>query len=69
MGDQTNLGAGCQLVALGLRDAVLADFVEQGFVADLEQCGCLLAVPVGLVKRLPDRFRFGFILGAARYGF
>ncbi len=31
------LRACCQLVALGLRDSILADLVEQGFVADLQQ--------------------------------
>ena len=48
-----------------LRNAVLADFVEQRLVADLEQRGRLLAVPVGFIKRFGDGFGLSFILRAA----
>src|SRR5882724_2373677 len=63
------LGPRGQLVALGLRDSVLADFVEQRFVTDLQQRRSLLAVPVSLIERMLDGFSFRFVLGAARHGF
>src|SRR5215469_10258220 len=63
----SRLGAGRELVmAAGLGDSVLADFVEQRFVADLQNCGRLLAVLVGLLKRASDGLGFGFVLGRAR---
>ena len=53
------------VVAFGFGDSVLADLVEQRFVADLENRGGLLAVPVGLFQSLGDGLRFGFIFGGA----
>ena len=53
------------VVALGFGNAILPDLVEQGLVADLENRGCLLAVPVGLLESLSDGLRFGFIFGGA----
>ena len=53
------------MVAFGFRDSVLPDFVEQRFVADLQQRGRLLAVPVGLFESLCDGLGFGFILSVA----
>ena len=56
-------------MALRLGNSVLADFVEQGFVADLEKAGGLLAVPVGLFQSLSDGLRLGFIFGGSCQGF
>ena len=53
------------VVALGFGDSILPDLVEQSLVADLENRGCLLAIPVGLFESLGDGLRFGFILGGA----
>lgn len=52
-------------MALGFGNAVLADFVEQSFVADLQQPGCLFTIPVGLFERLADGFAFSFIFSGA----
>src|SRR6266446_6406549 len=57
------------VVAFGLGDSVLPNLVEQGFVANLQQRRRLLAVPVGLLERLPDGFSLSFILGGARQRF
>ena len=64
------LGSGGELVvSLRLGYSVLANFIEQGLVADLEN-GCrLLAIPVGLFESLGDRLCFGFILGRASQRF
>ena len=52
-------------MALGFGDAILPNFIEQGFVADLQNGSRLLAIPVGLFERLPDGFPFSFVLGRA----
>jgi len=57
------------VVALGLGNSILPNFVEQRFVADLQKRRCLLAIPVGLLERLPDGFAFGFVFGGARQRF
>ena len=50
------------MAALGLSNSILADLVEQRFVADLQN-GCrLFAIPVCLLERLCDRERLSFIL-------
>ena len=55
--------------AAALRYSVLADFIEQGFVADLQQgCG-LLAIPVCFFQSAGYGFGFRFILGVARQRF
>lgn len=51
------------VVAAGFGDAVLADLVEKGFVADLQDCCCLLTVPVCLLESLGYGDGFGFVLG------
>ena len=51
--------------AAALRDAVLTDLIEQRFVADLQQRGRLLAIPVRLFQRAGDGFRLRSILGIA----
>jgi hypothetical protein len=53
------------VVALGFGDAILPNLIEQSFVADLQHCGGLLAIPVGLLESLPDGLAFGFVFGAA----
>src|SRR5579863_1230041 len=58
---------GSKFVAFGFGDAVLADFVEQGLVTDLEQHRRLLAVPVRLIQSAGDGLGFGFIFSAASY--
>ena len=50
----------------GLRDAVLADLIEQGFVADLQHRGGLFSIPVRFLKSPRNRFRLRFILGGPR---
>ncbi len=56
------------MVTLRLGNSVLANLVEQGLVADLEN-GCrLLAIPVGLFESFGDGLRFGFVLGRASQG-
>jgi hypothetical protein len=57
------------VVALGFGNSILPNFVEQSFVADLQDPGCLFAIPIGLFERLPDGFSLGFVLGAASQGF
>jgi len=57
------------VVAFVVGDSVLANFVEQGFVADLQDRGGLLAVPVCLFQSAHDGFGFGFVFGAAGEGF
>jgi hypothetical protein len=56
-------------MAFCLGDSILANFVEQGFVADLQHAGCLFAVPVGLLECLANGFAFGFVFCAARHRF
>ena len=57
------------VTTLRFRDPILADFVQQSLVADLED-GCrLLAIPVGLLERLGDGLCLGFILGRTRQAF
>ena len=51
--------------AAALRDSVLADFVEQGFIADLQQCRGLFAIPVRFFESPGDRFGFRLIFGIA----
>ena len=53
------------MVALGLCDSVLANFVQQRLVADLQDRRSLLAVPVCLLQSAHNCFRLGFIFGAA----
>lgn len=66
---EIGLCAGRELVvAPRLGDTVLTDFVEQGLIADLEERGCLFAVPIGLFKSLRDCGSFGFVFRAARQG-
>ena len=48
-----------------LCDAVLANLIEQGFVADLEQRRCLLAVPIRFFERAGNCFGLGFVLSAS----
>ncbi len=48
------------------RDAVLADLVQQSFVADLQQRRRLLAIPVGLIESFGDGFGFGPIFCVTR---
>ena len=57
------------MAALGLSDAVLADLVEQSFIADLENRCRLLTVPVRLLQSLGDGLGLGFIFGSARQRF
>ena len=57
------------VVPFGFGNPVLADLVQQGFVADLENRGRLFAVPVGLLQCLGDGLRFGFIFGGASQRF
>ena len=52
----------------GLGDAILADLVEQGFVADLQNGGCLLAIPIGLFQGASDGEGFRFIFRRAPEG-
>jgi len=54
-----------KFVALGLCDAVLADLIQQRLVADLQQRGSLLAVPIGFVESFADGLSFGSVLGSA----
>jgi hypothetical protein len=56
-------------VASGLSDPVLANLVQQRFVADFQQRGRLFAVPVGFVEGPADGFGLGAILGGSRQGF
>jgi hypothetical protein len=62
---RTELCAGGEFVmAACFGYSVLADFVEQCLVTDLQQdCG-LLAIPICLLKRLRDRGGFRFVFGA-----
>ena len=59
-----HLRARGKFVALGLSDAVLPDLIQQRLVADLQQRGRLLAVPVGFVESLADGLSFGSVLGS-----
>jgi hypothetical protein len=43
----------------------LADFVQQGFVTNIQQACGLLAVPFRALKRFADRFHLGFTFQAA----
>ena len=53
------------MTATPFGNAVLADLIEQSFVADFEQgCG-LFAVPIGLLEGLRDGGGFGFVFRAA----
>ena len=52
-------------MALGFGNSILPNLIQQGFVADLQKTGCLLAIPIRLFERLPDGFAFGFVLGVA----
>jgi hypothetical protein len=64
------LRASRQLVmTLRLRDAVLADLVQQGLVADFQQSRSLFPIPVGFVERLGDGFGFGPVFGGAGQDF
>ena len=54
--------------AAALRNAVLADFIEQSFVADLQQRRGLFAIPVRLFQGTGDGFGLSFIFGVARQG-
>src|SRR4029077_12258344 len=62
---RTELCAGGEFVmAACFGYSVLADFVEQCLVTDLqEDCG-LFAIPICLLKRLRDRGGFRFVFGA-----
>src|SRR5208282_2846287 len=55
------------MMALGLGNPILPDLIQQRLVADLQQRRGLLAIPVGLLQRMRDGLRFGFVLGSARY--
>src|SRR5437660_4828715 len=48
-----------------LCDAVLANLVEQCFVADLQQHRGLFAIPVSLVEGTGDSFRLRLVFGIA----
>lgn len=50
-------------------EIVLADFIEEGFVANIEQSGCFFAIPFGLPQCAGDGFALGFVLKAANEGF
>ena len=52
-------------MALGLGNPVLANLIEQRLVTDLQQRRRLLAIPIGFVERLADRFSLGSIFGGA----
>src|ERR1700757_1578182 len=53
-------------MSASLGNPVLANLVEQRLVADLQQDGGLLTVPVSLLEGLRDGGGLGFVLGAAR---
>ena len=53
------------MMALSLGDPILPDLIKQSLIADLQQGGRLLAVPVRLFEGFIDSFSFGFILGVA----
>src|SRR5467141_743596 len=57
------------VVAAGFGDSVLTDLVEKRLVADFQQSGSLLAIPVGLLERLRDGRGFSFILRTTRERF
>jgi len=57
------------MVAACLGDPVLTDLVQECFVANLKNDGCLLAVPVGLLERASDGLSLSLILGRTSQGF
>ena len=54
--------------AAALRYAVLADFVEQSFVADLQKRRGLFAIPVCFFEGPGNGFGFSFVFGVAGKG-
>src|SRR5579875_562220 len=58
-----------RLFRLAGTNVVLADFIEQGLVADIEFDGGALAVPSGLFKDLRDHFTLGAVLQMAHHLF
>lgn len=57
------------MMALHLGNSILPNFIEQSFVADLQQLSRLLAIPVGLFQRLTNGLAFSLILRAPSQGF
>src|SRR5580704_13267695 len=55
------------VMALGLGNPILPDLIQQRLVADLQQRGGLLAIPVRLLQRVRDGPRLGFVFGGARH--
>jgi len=53
------------VMTLGLSYSVLTNLIKQCFVTDFQQSRSLFAIPVSLIQRARNRFRFGFILRAA----
>ena len=53
------------VVPFRLGNSILPDLVEQGFVADLQNPGGLLSVPVGLLQGLSNGLRFSFVFSGA----